>query len=499
MDQSLLTRFISVFSGRIGDLLLSMMITPVLVRLLGASQYGDYAVMMSLLGMVMIAVNSGVFDGIRKYVSEERSTELWTEHVFAFYTRIGALFSAVAILATLAVVRLGVVDRIFGAGFRKYFYLLCFLILGVQVYQIGRGTLMGLGKEAYSEPFVVVQKALFGVFAVALAWVGYGVGGVLFGYLLATVACAIGTVVLVRRYLSLRHLVKPLDPEFPRRELLSFNGLSIVLVLLMTSLYHVDVLLLQPLAGSEQTGYYKAALVVAEFLWFAPFAVQLLLLQSSSQMWADERLERITRIAGQVTRYTALLTVLCALGIAALADAFVGLYFGAEFRPAVVPLLLLLPGALGFAVVRPILAIGQGRGALRVLIAATGVAAGMNLLLNVVLIPLYGMRGAAVATSIGYGSMFVFHVWSARRIGFDPLADLRPRAVTVTALASAPVIFGVDALIQSPVRSLILVPPAGFVAFLGAAFATGAVRTADVREALAGLPIDSQRLKRVLD
>ena len=499
MDSSLLTRFISVFSGRVGDLLLSMMITPILVRLLGAAQYGDYAVMMSLLGMILIAVNSGVFDGIRKYVSEDRSTPLWTEHVFVFYSRVGGVLSLIAILVLIAIVLSGTVDRIFGQRFRSYFYLLCVLILTVQIYQIGRGTLMGLGKETYSEPFVVIQKAVFGVFALLFAWIGYGVDGVLFGYLLATGVCAIGTIALVQRYLSLSELVKPLGSQFPRQELLSFNGLSIVLLLLMTSLYHVDLLLLQPLAGSEQTGHYKAALVVAEFLWFAPFAVQLLLLQSSSQMWENREIERITSIASRVTRYTLLLTVLCMIGIAALAGDFVRLYFGSEFTPAIVPLLLLLPGALGFAVVRPILAIGQGRGALRVLIGATGGAAALNLLLNLLLIPFYGMHGAAVATSVGYGSMFVLHIWSARRIGFDPLADLRIRATAVTALVATPVIFGIAGLVQSSLYALVLVPPLGFAVFAGVALATNAVRVEEFQEMLDHLPVDTRRLERVVE
>jgi O-antigen/teichoic acid export membrane protein len=473
------------------------MITPVFVRLLGASQYGEYAVMMSILGMLMIAVNGGGFDGIRKYISEDRPTRLWTENVFGFYTRVGGVLSAVAILAILFAVLSGAVDRVFGSDFRPYFYLLCLLVLSVQLYQIGRGTLMGLGRETYSEPFVVVHKALFGVFAVAFAWIGYGVGGVLVGYLLSTVVCAVGVFLLVRRYLPLESVTEPVRPRFPRRELLSFNGLSIVLVLLMTSLYHVDVLLLQPIAGSEQTGHYKAALVVAEFLWFAPFAVQLLLLQGSSQLWSTNQVDRITRIAGQVTRYTVLLTLLLMLGIAALANEFVGLYFGAEFAPAVVPLLLLLPGALGFAVVRPILAIGQGRGELRVLIVATGVAAGANLLLNVVLIPLYGMYGAAVATSVSYGSMFVFHVWSARWIGFDPLDDLQPRAIALTVLVSAPLVFGFASLFQSPVYALLAVPPFGFTVFVTVAIATGAVRSEELRMMVGYLPIDPSRPGRL--
>lgn len=489
----LITRFASILSGRAGQLALSMMITPILVRILGASQYGDYAVMMSILGMLMIAVNSGVFDGIRKYLSEQRPTRLWTENVFGFYVRLGCLLSFVAIVAILAAIGLGYIDRIFGAQFRLYFYILCVLVIIVQVYQIGRGTLMGLGKETYSEPFVVIHKALFGVFAVSLAWIGYGVGGVLVGYLLATAVCAVGVFVFVRRHLPLESVVEPVRPRFPRRQLLSFNVLSIILILLMTSLYHVDVLLLQPLVGSEQTGYYKAALVVAELLWFAPFAIQLLLLQSSSQMWSTNQTHRITQLASRVTRYTLLLTLLLMIGIAALASDFVHLYYGEEFAPAVVPLLLLLPGALGFAVIRPILAIGQGRGELRVLIVATGIAAVINLCLNLLLIPRYGMYGAAIATNIGYGSMFVFHIWSARWIGFNPLADLQPRSVALTVCIAAPLIFVAPLFFQSSVAALIAVPPFGLVVFSIAAVATGAVREDEIRQALRYLPSRSRR------
>jgi len=50
-----------------------------------------------------------------------------------------------------------------------------------------------------------------------------------------------------------------------------------------------------------------------------------------------------------------------AVGLAALADIAVPIYFGAEAEPAITPLLLLLPGALGFAIARPILAVSQGK------------------------------------------------------------------------------------------------------------------------------------------
>jgi O-antigen/teichoic acid export membrane protein len=86
-----------------------------------------------------------------------------------------------------------------------------------------------------------------------------------------------------------------------------------------------------------------------------------------------------------------------AVGLAVLADSFGPPYYGADFSVAVLPLILLLPGDDRLRR-RPLQATSQGSGRLRVLIVATGVAAGMNLVLNGLLIPLYGMTGAAVAT-----------------------------------------------------------------------------------------------------
>ncbi|HKJ57911.1 MAG TPA: oligosaccharide flippase family protein, partial [Halobacteriales archaeon] len=278
-------------------------------------------------------------------------------------------------------------------------------------------------------------------------------------------------------------------PEgFPRRELLQFNTMSVLLVFLMMSLYHVDILMLQPLAGSEQVGYYKAALKLAEFLWFVPLAIQTVFVHSTSELWSRDRLDQITELATRTTRYTLLTTAVMALGIAALADAVVPIYFGPTATPAIEPLLLLLPGALGFAAARPLIATAQGKGDLKYPILATGSAALINAALNLSLIPTYGIRGAAVATSVGYGSMFVFHLWSARQIGVEPLADARTGRIALTTLLAAGPILYLPTVIPDPLLALVVVPPVGLTLFLSVAIATGALDAMEPIEVLGSFP-----------
>jgi len=138
------------------------------------------------------------------------------------------------------------------------------------------------------------------------------------------------------------------------------------------SLFHVDIVMLRLLGDSAQTGYYKAALALAEYMWLVPISLQTLLLHSTSNLWSNDRHEAISNLATRVTRYAFLLTALLAIGVYTLADRFVPFYYGQEFVVLLEPLTLLLPGALGFALARPLYGINQANGDLSPLIVATG-------------------------------------------------------------------------------------------------------------------------------
>ena len=494
--------FFSIFSSNLARLLLGLAITPLLVRVLGSASYGDYAFLLSLLGISMILVNAGITDGIRKFVAEDPDSPDWANAVFGFYLKLGVVLAGGGALLFVVANVSGVTASVLGGTFVPFLYLLAVLIVARQGLSIVRSSLMGKGLEHISEPLRAIEKLLFGVFGVSLAYIGFDVSGVLAGHIIG-----VGVVLLVGTYFLSVHYdlsagIRPLSGDVPARELLTFNANSIVLILLTASLYHIDIILLQTLVDSEATGLYKAALIVAEFLWFVPFALQLVLLHSASELWAQGRIEEVSEIASRAARYTLFFTLLLTIGIAALAEPFVRLYFGTPFTPAVLPLVLLLPGALGFAIARPIFAIGQGRGKLRPLIVATGAAASINLVLNLALIPRFGMAGAAVATSIGYSSMLVFHVMAARSIGYNPTADLRVVRIGITGVVAATVIFPLTLATGPTLVSLLVVPPIGFAVYMYAGLRIRAIDPGELIQLAEMLPdalrVHSVRLIRII-
>lgn len=488
MRRTIMSAILAIAGGKLLVTVVMFVSIPILVRLLGADGYGMYATLMAVFSLLMILVSSGINAGSRKYLSEDRDQPYWKDNVFGYYCRLAAVFAIVAAGLLIGIAEIGLIDRTLGERYAPYFYLLGVLTVAAQFRDYLRRSLMGLKLEHVSEPIEVGHKIVFAVMAISFVYVGFGVAGVLAAHIIASLLVAAVALAVLTRHVSISHAMRPTPADFPRSQLLSFNHLAILYVFLLTSLYHVDILMLEYFTTSATVGYYKAALVIVEFLWFVPRSVQSVMIQSTANLWLEEEIERINSLASKTTRYTLLITVLLAIGLAALAPTFVPIYYGAEFSPSVLPILLLLPGTVGFGLARPIMAISMAKGDMKILIAATGTAAIINFGLNLLLIPPFGMAGAAVATSVGYGSLPVFHVIGAYVIGYRPLSDLRFGRVVATALIAGVVIGSVAALLGTSAIALVIVPVIGGFVFGISAIATGAVTTDEIIQLLRKLP-----------
>ncbi|WP_276253188.1 polysaccharide biosynthesis C-terminal domain-containing protein [Halomontanus rarus] len=494
MSRNIVQSFSAIFGSKVALLALTVLTTPLLVRALGSGGYGDYAFMLSTLQWLMVFVYAGAFAGIRKYIAEDQSDTEWINHVFSFYLRLVGVVVVVVVLLILLFSRSTIITSTLGEEFVLYFVLLALVIPVKALFRMCRGGLMGLSLESYSEPLQIVDRLLFAGFAVVLFYVGGSVAAVLGARVITIGVAAVLAVLFIRRRMDLSKLFHRTPETIPRRRLVTYSVSTMVLTFLMISLYHLDVILLRIMVGSTETGYYRAALVTAEFLWFVPIAVQVTLLHSTSKMWVEERYNQLTDVSSRAVRYTLLFTMLLVLGTAGLAEPFLTLYFGPEFDSAVVPLLLLLPGALGFAIARPVFATSQGQENLRILILVTAVSALINAVLNLLFIPRFGANGAAVATSTAYGSMFFLHVWTARQLGFDPISDVRIGRVVATALIAAVPIVGLSMIIDSSLLALVVVPVVGALTFSMFAVVTGAIGMREIVNLASASPFPVNRL-----
>jgi len=121
------------------------------------------------------------------------------------------------------------------------------------------------------------------------------------------------------------------------------------------------------------------------------------------------RIERVS-LAGAGVSATVIIAAVCAL-----APVLVPVVFGNGYQNSIAVLWLLAPGAVFLAMNQVLGDILQGRGRPLVISVAEGIGAVVTVVLLAALIPPFGIRGAAVASTVAYGVVMVLLLWATHR------------------------------------------------------------------------------------
>ncbi|HVU72458.1 MAG TPA: polysaccharide biosynthesis C-terminal domain-containing protein [Mycobacteriales bacterium] len=195
--------------------------------------------------------------------------------------------------------------------------------------------------------------------------------------------------------------------------------------------YRIDVALLATLRGVRAAAVYSLAVALAELVWIPSSTWAASLVARLRTDGPDEAARRTAR----VVRGTVVLSVATGAVGFALAAWLISPIFGAAYHHALAPLAVLLCGTIAFApasVLAQYLTISLGRpgATLRAaLLAATTTA-----VLTLVLVPLWGATGAAVATSLGYAAGVAVGVQRSATLGVVHKRDLVPQTGDVREL-----------------------------------------------------------------
>lgn len=234
----------------------------------------------------------------------------------------------------------------------------------------------------------------------------------LVGFLIALVAvkggltAAVGVYVAVMVLMSILSLVLtgrevPLILTFDRsltKETFRF-GLKSYLQNLVGSLnYRLDVYLLAFFLTPTQVAFYGVATSLAEAAWYIPNSVGVVLFPRLS----NTPMEQVHQITAKVCRNTLAITGLIVMGMLAVSWFLVPLVYGPAYRATVPPLLILLPGVLSMGLYKVLSRNFTSRNQQQVSILASSAALTLNAVLDLLLIPQWGVVGAAMASTAGY-------------------------------------------------------------------------------------------------
>jgi O-antigen/teichoic acid export membrane protein len=176
--------------------------------------------------------------------------------------------------------------------------------------------------------------------------------------------------------------------------------------------YRLDLLILNAFAGPPAVGVYSVSVRFAELLWHLPNAVGFVIFPKAAAT-APAVMNSFTP---RVYRTTLAITAIGAMALALLARPTISFMYSDTFASAYVPLIILLPGVVALGGAKVLTNEIAGRGYPHYNSVNAGLALVVTILLDVMLIPRYGIRGAAAASSMAYVMVLATALLFYRRV-----------------------------------------------------------------------------------
>ena len=164
-------------------------------------------------------------------------------------------------------------------------------------------------------------------------------------------------------------------------------------------------------------GIYAVAVGVTESVWFIANAVAVVLLPHLTSAHKDEA----AAFAPVACRNTIFLSLIAAVGLGIVSWPLVPIFFGEDFSHSVVAIWWLLPGTVALAGTKILASyfFSQGKPLINSYITVASLA--VTLACDFALIPVFGVPGAAAASSIAYSASLVLSLLVYQRLSGQPL------------------------------------------------------------------------------
>ena len=319
-------------AARIAYLVCGYAIYVLIGRVLGPKEYGIIGVVFSLLNFFYIFLKNGVPQATTKYIGGDASSAYAVMSTAMKIQLVWGIFLFLAAFGGAKIISMVVLNDV---QLTPYLRLASITLIPLAVYAIYEGALVGIREFFKSALGMALTSIVRLVLVCASLALGFGIDGVLGGYVLAAI---VGTFV-VRLFCNLAKSGR----KFDARKILSFALPLAITGGMMAILMNIDSILVKRIMGSDaQVGFYFSAATLAHALFqvFGTFGITLLPSIACSYGNGDHQLSR--KYVREVFRYILIISIPLAAVISATSTELVTSIYGEAFRQAGPPLSILI-------------------------------------------------------------------------------------------------------------------------------------------------------------
>jgi len=408
---------------RILALVLTLLSSVVLTRTLGVDNYGLYVFVLSITSLLAFPVQMGIPILLTRETARAEVKRDWVafHSIRVWALRMNIVLGGIIVAGILAYVWIKGDD--FSPETRLIYWLAAALIIPVGLAGTLGAVLRGLRRIVLGQLPTEVLRPLFIITLIASAWYFAPSTLTASSALVLNLVATMGVLMIAAAFLW---RATPSESKGVRERVFdNMTWLRAILPLAMMSglqliNQNVDLVMVGIFRSHAEVGQYKIAVSTAALVIFGLSAIQVVAMPYISGFFAEKDMIRLQRLAGTCAAASVVLALPVVLILGFWGKDLLAIIYGQSFVPAWEPMMILSIAQLVngfFGIVWPLLVMtGHERNGVYGLLAASL----LNVPLNALLIPPYGVAGAAIATGI---SIIVWNLlfWLAvhRKLGID--------------------------------------------------------------------------------
>ncbi len=282
------------------------------------------------------------------------------------------------------------------------------------------GAMRGAFQGVYKMELVVVSRAVEQIFMISMAVVfvsiGFYAAGAVLGTAFGFIASAIISLILLKKYVWVL-FPKPATKISFKDELILLKTLLVfsipvaITALSEMAIYDVGPLVIGRYLPAQDAGYYTTADPIARLPLIISLSIAAVILPAASEAASLKDHKLLENYITQSYRYVVLLVLPLCVGIAAFAQPLLSLLFGSNYIYGAPALSILVVGMTFYTLFMVSSSIIQGIGHPRLPMIILIIGTVINIVLNFLMVPMYGIVGAAIATTIVAFLIMVVILW----------------------------------------------------------------------------------------
>lgn len=387
--------------------LLAFVTTVLLVRLLGTEGNGFYSLFIANSAVIALLVTFGLHSGVTYYAAKKE---------FSPETIINSFVWVLIVQAVIILAAEKIFESFFGISFFSDSKIPGLTFWGClyleAVFLSGYVTAVFTGYKWFDTINIlsIITNAIF-IFVFGYLLFENNPHGfantffVLKAYILLIVFQALFTFAILLKKVNYKPQFSFLSLQQVKK-IFTYAGIAFFCNFFQFLAYRMDYWFINYFWNKEELGLYALASKLNQVLWMVPITMAAVIVPFAvtSSREVMEKTKTITRL--MFSAY-----VLLGIGIAIASPFFIPLIFGNSFQGTIAPFLILLPGVIIFSLTTLLAAYFAGVNRQFINLKISFFCFAIILILDYILVPAFGIKGAAAASCIGYSASGFFSLY----------------------------------------------------------------------------------------